>query len=168
MLADRPLEPVVEGPQIGRDGRGLPSRPQREVAPDPARLERAATLTNCGLGAPLPGGCALGGFAFEVTPRRTCADRQLCVRRELVEVSIARLVGIGGPRARPFRHNDLPAAFGIDTYVRVPDVLTRQMSLAAEIGAPVGGCRCYVQTASPPPGCDTTQIEPGPRALHAS
>jgi hypothetical protein len=49
-------------------GRGLPSRPQREVAPDPARLERAATLANCGLGAPLPGGCALGGFAFEITP----------------------------------------------------------------------------------------------------
>ena len=24
--------------------RGLPSRPQREVAPDPARLERATTL----------------------------------------------------------------------------------------------------------------------------
>jgi hypothetical protein len=51
-----------------RSGRGLPSRPQREVAPDPARLERAATLTNCGLGAPLPGGCALGGFAFDFTP----------------------------------------------------------------------------------------------------
>jgi hypothetical protein len=50
-----------------RRGRGLPSRPQREVAPDPARLERAATLTNCGLGAPLPGGCALGGFGLEVT-----------------------------------------------------------------------------------------------------
>jgi hypothetical protein len=49
-------------------GRGLPSRPQREVAPDPARLERAATLTNCGLGAPLPDGCALGGFAFDLTP----------------------------------------------------------------------------------------------------
>jgi hypothetical protein len=44
------------------DRRGLPSRPQREVAPDPARLERAATLTGCGLGAPLPGGCTLGGF----------------------------------------------------------------------------------------------------------
>jgi hypothetical protein len=34
---------------------GLPSRPQREVVPDPARLERAATLTDCGLGRTLTG-----------------------------------------------------------------------------------------------------------------
>jgi len=40
---------------------GLPSRPQREVVPDPARLERAATLTTCGLDAPLSGGCAWAG-----------------------------------------------------------------------------------------------------------
>lgn len=33
---------------------GLPSRPQREVVPDPARLELAATLTSCGPDAPLP------------------------------------------------------------------------------------------------------------------
>jgi len=46
---------------------GLPSRPQREVVPDPARLERAATLTDCGLDAPLPGGCALGGFVPEAS-----------------------------------------------------------------------------------------------------
>ena len=60
-------------------GRGLPSRLQREVAPDPARLERAATLTNCGPGAPLPGGCVLGGFASDLTSRQTSADPQLCV-----------------------------------------------------------------------------------------
>jgi hypothetical protein len=34
---------------------GLPSRPQREVAPDPARLERAATLDDCGLERTLTG-----------------------------------------------------------------------------------------------------------------
>ena len=58
-------------------GCGLPSRPQREVAPDPARLERAATLDNCGLGAPLPGGCALGGYAPEHTTFGVGADRQI-------------------------------------------------------------------------------------------
>ena len=49
--------------------RGLPSRPQREVAPGPARLERAATLNDCGLGAPLPGRCALGGLVAQCTTR---------------------------------------------------------------------------------------------------
>jgi hypothetical protein len=34
---------------------GLPSCPQHEVVPDPARLERAATLTDCGLGLVLTG-----------------------------------------------------------------------------------------------------------------
>ena len=60
--------------------RGLPSRPQREVAPDPARLERATTLTNCGLGAPLPGGCALGGFVCDPTRRQASAERPLLAR----------------------------------------------------------------------------------------
>ena len=61
---------------------GLPSRPQLEVVPDPARLERAATLTNCGLGAPLPGKCALGGFTFQATrrPRRRHEDSRIIVR----------------------------------------------------------------------------------------
>lgn len=36
-------------------------------SPDPARLERAATLTNDGQGAPLPGRCALGGFNSSVS-----------------------------------------------------------------------------------------------------
>jgi hypothetical protein len=36
---------------------------------DPARLERAATLTDCGLGASLPGRRALGGFRHERTTR---------------------------------------------------------------------------------------------------
>jgi hypothetical protein len=56
-----------------------PSRPQHEVVPDPARLERAATLTNCGLGAPLSGRRALGGLAPRVksvgTPWRPIGDR---------------------------------------------------------------------------------------------
>lgn len=62
---------VIRSPCRSADvgGCGLPSRPQREVAPDPARLERATTLTDCGLGAPLPGGCALGGFAANYTHR---------------------------------------------------------------------------------------------------
>ena len=34
---------------------GLPPCPQHEVVPDPARLERAATLTDCGLGLTLTG-----------------------------------------------------------------------------------------------------------------
>ena len=46
------------GPGVG----GLPSRPQRDIAPDPARLERAATLADCRLGTPVPGGCASDGL----------------------------------------------------------------------------------------------------------
>lgn len=46
------------------------SRPQREVVPDPARLERAATLTNCRQDAPLPGGRALGGIGIQGHERR--------------------------------------------------------------------------------------------------
>ena len=34
---------------------GLPPCPQHKVVPDPARLERAATLTDCGLGLALTG-----------------------------------------------------------------------------------------------------------------
>jgi hypothetical protein len=60
MTSERQLE-AIRGPS--KAVCGLPPRPQREVVPDPARLERAATLTNCGPDAPLPAGCVLGGLA---------------------------------------------------------------------------------------------------------
>ena len=43
----------VPGMPVGLSG--LPSCSQHEVVPDPARLERAATLTDCGLGLALTG-----------------------------------------------------------------------------------------------------------------
>ena len=46
------------------------------VAPDPARLERAATLANCGQDAPLPGRCALGGFDVDATPNAGTSSRE--------------------------------------------------------------------------------------------
>ena len=51
---------------------GSPDTSRRSVnSPDPARLERAATLTNDGLGASLPGRCALGGLVTK--PRHQAA-----------------------------------------------------------------------------------------------
>jgi hypothetical protein len=45
--------PQLHSPATG--GSGLPPYPQHEVVPDPARLERAAILTDCGLGLTLTG-----------------------------------------------------------------------------------------------------------------
>jgi hypothetical protein len=50
----------------------LPSCPQYEVVPDPARLERAAAVTDCGPDSPLPGRRALGGF-------RSMVDRKIWI-----------------------------------------------------------------------------------------
>lgn len=67
-----PTTPPLTGPHQCRrsPGRGAGDHHARSVrcAPDPARLERAATLTDCGLGAPLPGRCALGGFVSDGRP----------------------------------------------------------------------------------------------------
>jgi len=55
-LTARPIVPrewPVSGMAVARSG--LPSCPQHEVVPDTARLERAATLTDCGLGLALTG-----------------------------------------------------------------------------------------------------------------
>ena len=47
---------VEAAPYAGTESvSGLPSCPQHEVVPDPARLERAATLADCGLGLALTG-----------------------------------------------------------------------------------------------------------------
>lgn len=62
----RPPEPVGIS--------GLPSCPQHEVVQDPARLERAATLTDCGLGLALTGWASLG--RVRVKGRRGASGRQ--------------------------------------------------------------------------------------------
>ena len=53
---------------------GNPDTSRRGVSsPDPARLERAATPTCDGQGAPLPGRCALGGLQVSVWVARVAA-----------------------------------------------------------------------------------------------
>jgi hypothetical protein len=79
----------------------VPAAPVR--LPDPARLERATTLTDCGLDAPLPGRRAVGGLIHETsrvragrinetTTARHAHDRGALARCEFVPI---RSLGMG-------------------------------------------------------------------------